>query len=436
MCGLVGIAGDLAFKDKDILKELLVVASLRGTDSAGVAGVNKFNDFDTKVVKIPGTPYDLFDHVEFSKAAALTQVAWMGHTRKATIGGISKATAHPMYEDHIIMTHNGTLDNWRTVFERDNSPVKVEGNFSSDSQALCRSIATHGIVDTIEHTQGAYALVWFDQNEGCLNFLRNRERDLWYCFSKDSKKIFWASEWRMLALILDRNGVETQEIPASENRPAHKFANLPPDVHVKWKVNGNEIEMISQEELKGDVKKPVGYSVPFWNQIGRYAEGGYNQDKAYPFNNTETEREKLRREVLKEAEERKKTLRASTPLLEGSVTMNSNTTQSPKSSKQPSKPQEFSHSSRQGSKRNASGTSKDGALPHVFDNEVTGYNNRVLHKGKEFDDASKYGCQFCQQDVSFEEAAAGGIYGWVSPDAFICTKCCSESIMETLGVIV
>lgn len=433
MCGLVGIAGDLAYKDKDIFNELLVVASLRGTDSAGVAGVNKFNDFETKVVKVPGTPYDLFDHVEFSKATTLTQVAWLGHVRKATVGGISKATAHPMHEDNIVMTHNGTLNNWRAVFERDNSPVKVEGNFSSDSQALCRAIATHGIVDTIENTQGAYALVWFDQNEGCLNFLRNRERDLWYCFSKDSKKIFWASEWRMLALILDRNGVETQEIPASENRPAHKFANLPPDVHVKWKVNGNEIEMISQEELKGDVKKPVGYSIPFWNLMGRY---GREWDRSYLSSSTETEREKLRGEVLEEAEEHQKMLPASTLLLEESVITNSNTIQSHKSSKQPSKPQEYLPNSHRGSKRNALETSKGGSLLRVFDNEIVGFNNKVLHRGKEFDDASRYGCQFCQQDISFEEAAAGGIYAWVSPDAFICTKCCSESIMETLGVIV
>src|SRR5690606_5670351 len=43
-------------------------------------------------------------------------------------------------------------------------------------------------------------------------FLRNKERSFFYVLDKKKEFLFWASEWEMLQLILNRNGVAYDKI--------------------------------------------------------------------------------------------------------------------------------------------------------------------------------------------------------------------------------
>ena len=198
MCGLTGVAGKIGKREEDIFRDLLVVDALRGTDSTGIAAINA--QFDVKIAKQVGNPYELFDTKSYDKALKGLNRVLIGHNRYSTMGVSNRANAHPFQFDHITGAHNGTLKNkWELLDGKD---------FDVDSQALYNHIAKEGIRRAITKADGAWALTWWDANEKTLNFLRNQERPLWMLRSNDGKTLFWASELWMMEGILDRSGVK------------------------------------------------------------------------------------------------------------------------------------------------------------------------------------------------------------------------------------
>jgi len=207
MCGLVGVAGNLIYDDEMIMRKLLVYDYFRGPDSTGIATIPIKPDEGPTVVKTASHPFDLMDMVRFKKAlSSYTCQAFIGHNRAATLGKVNSANAHPFHESHIIGAHNGTLSaGCFTELKRE-----LGYQYDVDSQAIFAAIAKYGIEATIPMLQGAWALTWYDLEKKTLNFIRNKERPLWYAFSKDMKRMFWASEYDMIALATEgeRNSCE------------------------------------------------------------------------------------------------------------------------------------------------------------------------------------------------------------------------------------
>lgn len=205
MCGHVGIAGKLEFKDEATMKRLLIFDYLRGPDSTGMATVK--NNGDATIVKMASHPIDLFDTKKFNDAlTGAGALCFLGHNRLATKGKVTGVNAHPYQFEHIIGAHNGTLD-WSSVQDLE----KATGDkFDVDSQAIFNAIAKLGVEATVPMLKGAWALVWIDLNEGSLNFLRNKERPFWIAYSKEFDKVFWASESPILhgAIHLSQVGYE------------------------------------------------------------------------------------------------------------------------------------------------------------------------------------------------------------------------------------
>jgi Glutamine amidotransferase domain len=188
MCGIVGVAGDLTLKDREIFEDMLDVCQLRGRDSTGVIKVNRQGS-QYKWAKRVGPPAYLLDSREYDKSIREVGVsALVGHCRAKTVGDVNVKNAHPFdIEEHgIIGVHNGTLRNYHSL------PGHVQGQ--SDSNTLYETLAQVGPEETFGRVDGAFACVWWDQNTGRLNFIRNKERPLWFTYSKDKRKMYWASE--------------------------------------------------------------------------------------------------------------------------------------------------------------------------------------------------------------------------------------------------
>ncbi len=281
MCGLVGVAGDLAYKDEQTMKRLFLLDYFRGPDSTGFAAIR--NNGDAKIAKISSNPLDLFDMASFKEALnGLNSIAFMGHNRAATRGGVNTLNAHPFHFGHIVGAHNGTLDSASTK----RLETELDEIFSVDSQALFAAIAKFGIKKTIElcnegktSSDGAWSLVWYDQNEGSLNFLRNKWRPLWYAFSKDFKEIFWASQWEMIdaAVKMSANGYELY----TEDKTGYKFFQTAEDVHMKFDLNllkagGDKRPKPKAVKIKGREAVPVVTTMgndPFMRQGGSMSPG-------------------------------------------------------------------------------------------------------------------------------------------------------------------
>lgn len=286
MCGLVGIAGDLEFKDELTMKRMLILDYFRGPDSTGFAAIRK--NGEAHLAKIASNPVDLFDMQKFKSAmSANSSKAFIGHNRFATRGGVNTFNAHPFHYGNIVGAHNGTLeakDRWALE-------EAVKEKFDVDSQAFFAAVSKLGIEGAMDllhegtsMSTGAWAFVWYDQDEDTLNFLRNKHRPLWYAVSEDFKKLFWASEYPMIDAALELgSGYKLH----TSKKEGYKFWEFDENIHYKFDLGAlkegksDPLTKAKAKELKGKELKAAasGGGDPF----GREQTGFHK-----PTNHTKT----------------------------------------------------------------------------------------------------------------------------------------------------
>jgi predicted glutamine amidotransferase len=273
MCGLVGIAGNLFSREELAMKRLLLLDSIRGMDSTGIAVV-RMGGKKVEVVKKATHCFNLFEYKSFSEALSGTSsMVFMGHNRSATIGKINDINAHPFQIDHITGVHNGTLE------DKDKKMLEdwLGEKFNTDSEALFAAIAKFGVKEVIpklhkgrDQYKGAWSLVWWNSEDNTLNFLRNEHRPLWYCYSEDFKLIFWASEFWMLDAALQKSGNYLLFKKKSDKHPekTFRFFSTETDVHYtvdveKLSKGSKDRPKITAAKLAGKEPEEVGTSFPF-----------------------------------------------------------------------------------------------------------------------------------------------------------------------------
>jgi hypothetical protein len=199
MCGLVGMISrkdnGFLYKDKTIFEQLLFNNTVRGVDSTGVFGVNKYgNLISHKTAQAAPTALRTTTFNEFLGKIFSEYRIVVGHNRASTRGATTDENAHPFIEDNICLVHNGTLHSHKQLADKE-----------VDSHAICHSLATVGYEETFKKIDGAYALIWYDANTKKLYMARNKERPLHMAVTPDA--YYFASELKMLDWILSRNSV-------------------------------------------------------------------------------------------------------------------------------------------------------------------------------------------------------------------------------------
>lgn len=187
-----------------VFKNLLQLDTIRGPHSTGVAMVR--TNGDNKTVKKLGTPWEgLFDSKDFEeylKGGSFNVL--LGHNRWATKGKINAKNAHPFDFDTLVGAHNGTLRSVRDLDDHE--------KFEVDSENLYHHMERNGVAETVKVLDGAFALTWYNKEESTINFIRNSERPLYYCFTEDRKAIIWASEDWMIEVACGMAGQKFGEI--------------------------------------------------------------------------------------------------------------------------------------------------------------------------------------------------------------------------------
>ena len=263
ICGIIGVAGDLFAKDLRAFNSLLVLDVLRGRDSTGVLGYNKhLKNYD--IIKDACDPITLMGYKRYDGIVTAQKQVLIGHNRSATRGKICRANAHPFDADGVCGVHNGTIP-WEAVRE-----LKDHAKYDTDSEALFNNIDMDGVENVIPKIWGAWSLVWVDRELGTLNFLRNKERPMNYCFSKDGKKMYWASEAWMLRGVLGREEIEIAEGGIVSTRE---------NMHIEFKIpgSGQKFEEPKVTEVLGGAPKATfhnGTGTGAWRN-GHYVGAAY-----------------------------------------------------------------------------------------------------------------------------------------------------------------
>lgn len=221
MCGIVGMHAGTQYgfvsSDKDQLKQMLVVNSLRGAHSTGLFGIDRKITAETEVniVKSVGSPYMLFDwgmSDRFFSRMVQDFGTVVGHGRYATMGDISAATAHPFQQGDITLVHNGVIDNYSTLKD-----YKKHKDITVDSQLVAQMINDEGAEEVLPYLKGAYALVWFDNKDFTLHIARNDARPLYLGVQEGKNILQFASEAETLAWNAARSKEKMRSIELADS---------------------------------------------------------------------------------------------------------------------------------------------------------------------------------------------------------------------------
>ena len=166
MCGIVGAVAqrDIA----EILLEGLRRLEYRGYDSAGLAVVDAQGQV-TRLRRL-GKVSNL---VQAAEETSLVGGSGIAHTRWATHGEPSEANAHPHISGHIIIVHNGIIENHEPLREQ---MIKRGYSFSSetDTEVVAHLVhweQQHGgslrevVLRVIPQLRGAYGMVIMDSRD-------------------------------------------------------------------------------------------------------------------------------------------------------------------------------------------------------------------------------------------------------------------------------
>jgi hypothetical protein len=260
MCGLVGIAGNILEKDKKAFRNLLVFDQIRGFDSTGVAVVKCLNNKPEIETELggPGNLWDWGDSKLFNSRGILTVApkAVIGHNRAATMGKVTVENAHPFTYGDVTGAHNGTLRVWNDL--EDSKSMAI------DSKALINTINKKGIDHTWKSFIGAAAIVWWDEDAQTINFIRNKERPLYYAFNKEKNVLYWASEEWMLLAACGREKVKFD----CDEKDLPKIEEFEEDHHYSFDVTSTKCSLKEKRKLE-----PMVFQRPNYYQNG---QAGFN----------------------------------------------------------------------------------------------------------------------------------------------------------------
>ena len=268
MCGIVGVAGNTFQRDMKIFRDMLIFDQVRGFDSTGVCAVahNKNTPVVEKDLDGPDNLWNFGDSLIFDTrgVARVSNKLMIGHNRAATVGKVIRENAHPFTFGPITGVHNGSLDYWVDL-ERDEDGSE----FDVDSKALLKTVAVHGIDHAWKSFYGAASLVWWDERDSSLNFVRNNERPMCFGWNEAGNILLFASEHWMIQTAAERHNLRLKLFKdirkndkGEEYEHTYNTYVTKTDHLIKYNVTPTEVKLVEVRELEKKAARPITIGTP------------------------------------------------------------------------------------------------------------------------------------------------------------------------------
>lgn len=239
--------------------------TVRGKDSTGVFGVTAASHVDSLKGDADGYLFTETKQYDQFKTRMQDYKIAVGHNRAATSGKVNAQNAHPFREKHIIVVHNGSVKNAKDLAETE-----------VDSHTLAFALSQYDAPTALGKIDGAYAVVWYDQQARTLNLARNHLRPL--------VLLEYPTMW-----IFASEGGLPMWLNGRENRKHDKAMVVPID-----KILSFDLDMLSQgyKEVKYEEYKPKVYApvklvqnqvYEDSNHVWRTRQGGTGTDSSSLF---------------------------------------------------------------------------------------------------------------------------------------------------------
>lgn len=283
MCGIV-LAGSSQFLSQgevSLFEKLVYHDTIRGSHSTGVYAGYSFSypKQDQYVIygktAQPGPEFlesktwDSISSQDYKNGTTVNKrfpYFLVGHNRYATMGAKTAENAHPFVSGKIMLVHNGTLSN--------QSLLPDWKDFEVDSANICHAIDKQGIDKTLQQLDGAFTLVWYNDEEKTLNIIRNEERPF-HLARTSGGSWFGASEEEMLMWIIQRD--DKYSIAKSSPKIVEHF-ECEVGVQYVFDVGGGRFSLVDQ----------IKHNLPTFTR-GYYRYGSYSgwddlDDDDYSYN--------------------------------------------------------------------------------------------------------------------------------------------------------
>ena len=238
MCGIYGsitkqttkLTAEQKLQRAKVLSSMALAMQDRGTDSTGLATINKKT---VKIVKKAKPAIDFIKDEDFKQAIGNGFKITIGHTRLATVGIIDDKNAHPFKRGAIIGCHNGSVTNWREWED--------EGKLKVDSEAIFYLLNKNknDYKKTFKELNGSFAIAWADLNDQNAIYLTAHNNPLYVIRVSEIDTIFFLSEeYYLQAIINTAFGIDKKDIFRVKDDTVYRIS---PKLNInRYKVNFNE----------------------------------------------------------------------------------------------------------------------------------------------------------------------------------------------------
>ncbi|HIJ84910.1 MAG: glmS [Magnetococcales bacterium] len=268
MCGIIGIIGER--NATPVLLEGLKRLEYRGYDSAGIA-VGHGGRIDIR--RSEGKLLNLENLV---KEQPLTGFLGIGHTRWATHGAPTRDNAHPHRSEHVVVVHNGIIENFRRLRQE----LSAEGVqfFSETDTEVIPHLVERELKKGINPQDAVRAAIHYLEGAFALGILIQGIEDRMFAVRRGSPLIvglgtgeqFLASDAQPLVpytrrmifledndfVTLDRDGVQITDLSGQPIDRPIKQSNVSSDTADKWPYRHYMLkEIFEQPSVLGETLK-------------------------------------------------------------------------------------------------------------------------------------------------------------------------------------